>query len=217
MLTMQTVRRSVAMAALVGACFAGRVEATPIISISPASQNVVQGNPASIDIVVSNLAASESVGGVNILLSFSDAILDGVSFALDPQAKMGAEFDFGSGFAAGGNSPLTLLFLADATLDHTALKALQGASFTLATVNFTAANVGLSPLTLSFQPQFGVFLSDALGFELPATAQNGSICVGAGTAPINCQVEATVPEPGSMMLLGTGVAALFARRRKARK
>lgn len=62
-------------------------------------------------------------------LSFDSGVLAGLSYALEPDAKMGFALDPGNDFS-GGFSPglLDAFSLADVSLDHDALKALQGES-----------------------------------------------------------------------------------------
>lgn len=205
----QKVLRVLAMGVMVGTIAAQAEAAT--ISISPVSQDVMIGDPVFADIIVGDLAADESVGGVSLLLSFNDSILSGVSWTADPDDKMGVAAcgfcDFSAGFAGGSGSPLDLFFIADPLLDHAALKALQGDGFRVARVEFTAIANGLSGLNLAASPQVGIFLSDAEGNDLPANSRNGSVCVGG-----NC----TAPEPGLLALFGTAIGAMTVRRRRAR-
>ena len=191
--------------ALTGA-FAAQTEAA-IISVSPATQGGNVGDTITADIIVSGLAAGESVGGVSFLLSFNGAVLSGFSYAVDPDDKMGNELDFSFGFTGGTGSPLDVLFVAEGGLDHTALKAMQGAGFRVATVSFTAIANGFSGLNLAAAGPSGEFISDADGFPIGAQAVNGSVCIG-GTCP-------AAPEPGLLALLGAGLSAI-AVRRKAR-
>jgi len=208
--------RVLALAVAVAVGSVVRAEAIPIVSISPATQTVPQG-PVSVDILVSNLGQGEEVGSFSLLLSFNSAILSGVSFINDPDAKMGAlannpANDLSLGFSVG---TLDLFYLADdfapagpGPEDDAALQALQGTGFRLATVNFMANADGQSLLTLSVVPPAGAFLSDALGFELPAAGRNGEVCVGGPCA------QTAVPEPATFGLLGAGICALLVRRRR---
>src|SRR5262245_14903962 len=67
---------------LMASTFAVRAEAATI-SIVPGTQNALIGDLVSVDIVVSGLLANESVGGVSLLLSFTN-ILSGAGFSIDP-------------------------------------------------------------------------------------------------------------------------------------
>ena len=220
------VDRILVLGILAGVLFAVRAEAVPIISISPVSQSVNVGDPVSVDILVSGLGAAEAVGGFSLILSFNSAILSGVGFSIDPDVdaghpdgRLGVEDSSLSGGFAGGTLDL-FVFAQDfapagaGPEEFANLKPLQGAGFRLATVNFSAIGAGLSPLTLSVAAPGGTFLSDADGANLAATGENGSVCVApAAGVPANCDVAA-VPEPGTIALFGTGIAALFLRRRR---
>ena len=92
--------------------------------------------------------------------------------------------------------------------DQTSLALAEGASFTLATVSFTGVADGLSPLVLS-----NVVLSNWDGTKTLAGVEsvNGSVCVGVPGVPC-----VAVPEPGTLLLVASGLTAFAIRRRKPR-
>ena len=197
----RTLRR-LALAALATTAFLSQAEAAPVVSISPASQNIGVGSPGSIDIIVSGL--TDPTGGFSLTLGFNNTFLSSVSFLNDPGGKMGAApLDLSGGFAGGS---LDLFFVADASISLADLTTSEGASFTLATVNFMGLADGLSPLTLS-----NVVLStfDGSADLAGVTSVNGQICVG------NCAIN-PVPEPETyaLMLAGLGVVGFMSSRRR---
>jgi hypothetical protein len=225
-MSIRNIARSLAAVVLVGAGFVGTAQASTI-AIVPGSQTIAPGATTGIDIVLTGLSPTETVGAFSIVLSFNDTILDGVAFANDPGNKMGAGVrdcllgpcDSSGGFAAGGNSPLDLFYAADIVTPEAVLHGLQTAGpFVLAHVTFHGATEGLSPLTLGFQPAFGTFLSDFAGNAISPTSItkiNGSICVDDPQTPGDrCGAQAAVPEPATLSLLGAGLAAAAARRRR---
>jgi hypothetical protein len=207
-----------ATAALVAAAGAVAPSEAAVLTVTPSSQTIALGGTAGVDIVLSGLAPTETVGGFSFLLSFSNGILGAPgSFSLDPGVVLGPlALDLSGGFGAGTTSPLDAFMLADVTLSEADLKAAEGTGFTLAHVSLTGLAEGLSPLNLSVSPTQGAFLSAFDGVTIiPATAVNGSVCVDDPATPGN-RCSASVPEPGTLVLalMGAGVTALVGRRRR---
>ena len=88
-MSIRNAARFLAAVVLVGAGFVGTSQASTI-SIVPGSQTIAPGATAGIDIVLTGLSATETVGAFSIVLSFNDTILDGLTFVNDPGHKMGA-------------------------------------------------------------------------------------------------------------------------------
>jgi hypothetical protein len=181
----------VACVALLGVPSLAR--ALPIVSLSPPSQDAEVGDPVSVDIRVDGL--TDAIGGFSLTLDFDDEVLEGVGYTIGGALGLGNDESFG--FAVGAGS-LDLYFTSVA--DESTLAAAQGTGFILATVTFQALTDGLSPLTL-----LNVVLSDATGAEEPFTQRNGDVCVGGDCA-------APVPEPGTILLVASGLGAAISRR-----
>jgi hypothetical protein len=210
--------RMLATAALLAAAGAVAPTQAAVLTVTPTSQTIAPGGTAGVDIVLSGLAPTETVGGFSFLLSFNSSILGAPgTFTLDPGVKMGAgSLDLSNGFGALTTSPLDVFLLADLSLSEVALKAAEGTGFTLAHVDLTGLSEGLSPLNLSVSPTQGAFLSAYDGVTvIPATAVNGSVCVDDPATPGN-RCLAAVPEPGTLALalMGAGATALIGRRRR---
>ena len=190
--------RGLALAVLAATVLLSQAQAAPLVSINPATQNINVGDIANIDIVVSGL--TDPVGGFSLKLTFSDSIVAGDSYLNDPDVKMGVlSLDLSQGFSG---DELELFFVADPAETEASLAGAQGGSFRLATVSFEGLVNGLSPLRLS-----DVVLSNWDGTEtLPGVGtRNGEICVGG-----NC----AIPEPTTLLLVGSALGALAWRRRK---
>jgi len=208
--------RVLAAAALVGAGFVATSEASTI-SVVPGSQTIGIGDTATVDVVLSGLLPSETVGGYSFLLTFNNAIVGApIVYQDDPDAKMGPSPLFLTSFVS--PNKFDDLVSADALITEPALKALQGTGFVLARMKITGLTEGLSPITLGLSPTTGVFLTDFDGDTIAPTSitvLNGSICVDDPQTPGDrCGAVAAVPEPATLSLLGAGLAAAVARRRR---
>ena len=216
-MTIRKALRLLAATALVAAGFVGTSEASTI-SIVPGAQTIAPGGVATFDIVLSGLTDGETVGAFSILLNYNSAIVGAPrSYAVDPDAKMGAFDAFNDGTVWGAGS-LDLFYAANLKTFPTeaGLKLSEDGGFRLARVTFTGLTEGLSLLTMTPDPFTGVFLSNFLGTAaIPAGVVNGSICVDDPQTPGNrCAQASPVPEPATLTLLGVGVSALVARRRR---
>jgi hypothetical protein len=196
--------RGLALAALAAAAFLSQAEAAPVVSVSPATQTIGVGDPATVNIIVSGL--TQALGGFSFILGFNNAILSSTGYTPNPDNLMGVfPLDLSLGFTGGS---LDVFYIADEFATEADLAAGQGASFTLATVGFKGLTEGLSPLTLT-----GVALSNFTGGATIAGVgvQNGEICVN--NAGARCAAE--IPEPTTMLLVATALGTLAWRRRKA--
>ncbi len=182
------------------------------ITFDPAAQDVLLGNQAMVDIVISGLGAYEapSLGAFDFTIDFDPAILalNGVTFG-DP--VLGDQLDiWGLGGNPMGESELGpgAVNMFEISLDFPEdLDAYQADTFVLASLTFDTLAAGTSGLDLSpglIPPVFG----DAWGEPLDFAVDPGSITVVAGGS-------APVPEPGTILLLGSGLLGLAGFRRKS--
>ena len=181
-----------------------------VVSFNPANQSVVEGNPVSVELVISDLG-TEILTGFDLEISFDDSILSFTDFSVGPGATgldpfgldsgaLSYGFDLGFGTAAVGDFSFEL----DSTL-----QTLQPDSFVLGTLAFDTLSAGTSALTISYALLAGE--ADASGLfatELTAVLETGSIEVSPIVSPI--------PVPAAIWLFGTGLIGLigFSKRRK---
>jgi len=175
--------------------------ASVILSLDSNASSVNVGDSFSVDITIAGLGdlSSPSLGAFFIDVSFDNSLfgLDLVSFGDLLNGNAGDPL-FSDRFVDDSVSGIVSLsetsFLFDFELD-----ALQPASFTLATLDFTALATGSGALDFAL-----IDLSDELGFSI-------NDATGAGTT-------VTVPEPPMLALMSAGLIGIgFGRRRYQRR
>ena len=169
------------------------------IGLSPVSQTVLPGDSVEVALTISGLGngVAPSLGAFDLDVEFDPAVL-GFSMAVFGDPILGDQLDlFGLGSFTGVDASIpATVNLFEVSLDLPAdLDLLQAPSFTLATLTFQALAAGVSPLSLR-----NVILGDALGDPLDASVTGASVNV--------------VPEPGTLLLLGSGLMGFGAYRRR---
>lgn len=185
--------RALCLVLFFGLC-ARSVAAAPILSIEPSTSTVNQGDTFFLDI---------NITGVTDLYGFQ------FDLSYDPSILLANDISEGAFLASSGNQ--TLFLPGDmSTPGNIAfnigliLGGVPGATGdgTLARVSFTAASGGSSSLSLS-----NLLLQDSIGDFIEADALSASV-------DVNASSTAPVPEPGTLMLVGSGVAMAWRNRRK---
>jgi hypothetical protein len=176
------------------------------IGFDPVSQDVMVGDQADVELVISGLGdfAPPSLSTFDLdviydpsILSINDVVFgpylgtpnDPVldPFCLDLSAEACAGFGT---VGPGAENVFEVSLLLDFELDP-----LQPSSFTLATLTFDTLALGTSPLDITINA-----LGDAWGDPLLATTESGSVNV--------------IAEPATLLLLGSGLAGIGYLRRK---
>jgi hypothetical protein len=173
--------------------------ATPDIGFDPVTQDVALGNSANVNLYFSQVVDIVSLGAFDLDISFDPSILSFSSIAFgDP--VLGDQLDiFGLGSVTGSDASTPGIFnLFEFSLDDPLdLENLQAGSFILATLTFDTLTSGTSPLSLSVNA-----IGDAYGDPFSVDLVNGRINV------------IGVPEPATLILMGSGLAGLGLWRRR---
>jgi len=168
------------------------------IGFEPVSQEVVVGDPASVNLVISGLGdySEPSLGTFDLNVTYNTAILDFTGYTLGlylGDISLWEAVDLSWGETTPGTINLAELSL----LSVSELDSLQPDSFTLATLTFNTLAVGTSSLDISITA-----LGDAYGGSLSLDVQSGNI--------------SPVPEPATFILIGFGLGGIGILRRKRR-
>lgn len=200
--------------ALLGAVFTVSNSQAVSLGFVPSTQTKNLGDLLSVDVVVSGLngvgAAPQVVSAFDLDVTYNSAILGNASVDFSPlEGKLGASLldDYWSGasLSDGRIDFWALSFLSDLDLNE-----LQGDSVTLATLNFKAIGLGTSSLTFDALTDPGIDVKGLNATKLDLIVTDGSVTVIDGGGP------SAVPEPGTILLLGGGLAGLaFWRKRKS--
>lgn len=155
------------------------------IEIDPTSQNVDVGESFSVDFIIDGVV---DLAGFQIYFSFDNTVVQWVSNSLTGTVL---------------NNP----FVVTNASNQLAALSVPAASFTgsglLFTANFTAIAAGLTSITIIDMGYMKSKLSDSTGTAMTYSVVNGQVNVE----------NPEIPEPMSVMLVASGVAAMAMRRR----
>lgn len=215
-----SVKNSLAAGLALIVCAWSMQAAATRIDLTPAVTNTTVGSNFAVDVVLSGLSASTPS------LALTDFDLD-ISYDTSLLNAVGVTFGTGLGGPLDGFSGFDLsvpevvdLFAVSFLTQYVDLRALQGDTFTLATLTFSALAPGTSSLAFVQDVNFMVGLINANGQDPinganPAQCQARS-CVDVGGARVVTVPGNTVPEPSTLLLLGIAGLALARARRSSK-
>jgi hypothetical protein len=207
--TTKCIARIVAIGAFVAALQAGATS----IQLTPVLTDITVGNSFSVDVTISGL------NGLSPALALADFDLD-ISYNSALLHASGVSFGTGLGFPNISGFDLSAAGIVDlfssAIANYATLRALQGDSFTLATLTFLSLAPGTDTLAFVQNANFVLDLinadNDPVNGADPSVCQTRS-CVGVANASVVIHEGSALPEPNSSLLLGAAVLALLVTRR----
>lgn len=179
------------------------------LEFAPASQSVVLGSLASVDVNVSGLTGALALGAYDLNINFSSTILSTPTVAFGTGLSLG--LIGGSVTGITGTNPLNI-FEVSLVLPSSLLSLNQPDSFRLFTLAFGTIGTGTSALALS-----DIILGDQDGNDITrqlTSTGTGSIEVKPIPRTDGGNGGNPVPEPSTWLLMATGLLALVIGRRR---
>ena len=175
------------------------------VTFNPSSTHIDVGETVGIQVGISGLGA-EVLSSFDLDLLFNGAVLSNTALIFSDAPFGGALdtlFDATLGLATGRAETFGASLLLDPDL-----QALQPDDFVFLTFAFQGLADGVSQLAFGPDPDFE---RNFVGLNaLSLTLDIGSACISVGTG--SCVTQ--VPEPGSLALVGLGLAGVYLRRRR---